>query len=130
MAKKVILNDDTEVILAAGEGIYVSPDDKVTVIQNGNYGVILNEPTQDVLDFIKHACLQYGYTTEITNPDFDPTEEPSESNVKFIANPETQDDFARNVLRRFAANIVNKGRLDEANAAALANKVEPQKVVI
>lgn len=108
---KYINDKNEETILQEGESLFVNPNGDVKVIPNGFYGVLLDEHIQDVLDFIEYACRYYGYDGDSEDVD-----------AKTI--------FARNILRKYAADIVNKGRDDDATIEALENKPKVNKVII
>ncbi len=108
---KFINDNNEETVLQDGESLFVNPMGVVKVITNGRYGVLLDEPIQDVLDFIEYACRYYGYEGDLEDID-------------------SKTVFARNVLRRFAADIVNKGRDDDETNKALESKAEVNKVII
>lgn len=126
---KFIDKDGNETVLNEGEALFVNPKGNVTVIPNTNHAVLLNEPSQDVSDFIKYACRYYGYTPKIANPDYDYDSVPSEENEMEIDNV-TPDVFALRVLRSFSASLVNKGRDEDATNQALENKPLVNKIII
>lgn len=126
---KFINDNEEEWILKTGEALFVNPAGDVKVIPSTNHAVLLNEPSQDVLDFIKYACRYYGYTPKIANPNYDYDKPTSEANQLEIDNV-TPEIFALRILREFPASLVNKGRDEDATNQALENKPEVNKVII
>ncbi len=108
---KLVKENNEETILQEGESLFVNPVGDVKVIPSGYYGVLLEEPIQDVQDFIEYACRYYGYEGDV-----------EDDGAKKV--------FALNVLRKYAAEIVNKGRDEDATNKALESKPEVNKVII
>ena len=59
----------------------------------------------DVERVISSLCATYGRPAEVDNPNFDPNEPESPSNPRMIDNPETPNEFANRVVRRFIEEV-------------------------
>ena len=62
----------------------------------------INIADEDVPRVITAMCANYGYQTEIPNPDFDPDQDVDPiTNPESIPNPETTNKFANRMTRDF-----------------------------
>ena len=55
----------------------------------------------DIDRVISAVCANYNYEAQIANPDFDPSQEESETNPRSITNPESGFQFANRMVRNF-----------------------------
>lgn len=62
----------------------------------------INIADEDVPRVITAMCANYGYQTEVPNPDFDPDQDVDpDTNPESIPNPETTNKFANRMTRDF-----------------------------
>ena len=61
---------------------------------------------EDVGRVLGALAVNYNRPDQVANPDFDPTQESSESNPEMINNPETIAQFGNRMVRQFLAENV------------------------
>ena len=60
---------------------------------------------EDVERVITALCDTYGRPAMVENPDFDPSEEEGPDNPREIPNPETPNEFANRIVRKFISEV-------------------------
>tara|TARA_B100000029_G_scaffold87408_1_gene77482 strand:+ start:379 stop:666 length:288 start_codon:yes stop_codon:yes gene_type:complete len=60
---------------------------------------------EDVERVINALCSTYGRSEMVENPDFDPSEEEGPDNPREIPNPETPNEFANRMVRKFIKEV-------------------------
>lgn len=77
----------------------------------------------DISRVIDAVCANYNRPEQVENPDFSPDEEVSDTNPDMIENPETKNQFANRMVRKFLSDHVaaHEVRVAKEAAAAAAN---------
>ena len=77
----------------------------------------------DVARVLTALAVNYNRPAQVVNPDFDESQEESESNVRMIDNPETVAQFGNRMVRQFLAENVKayEVRLAKQQAADALN---------
>ena len=60
---------------------------------------------EDVERVITALCDTYGRPAMVDNPDYDPSEEDGPDNPRQIPNPETPNEFANRIVRKFISEV-------------------------
>ena len=60
---------------------------------------------EDVERVITALCETYGRPAMVENPDYDPSEEEGPDNPREIPNPETPNEFANRIVRKFISEV-------------------------
>ena len=78
---------------------------------------------QDVTRVLNSLAVNYGRPEQVPNPDFDPLQPVSETNLEMIDNPETVAQFGNRMVRKFLADNVKayEVRLAKEQAANSVN---------
>lgn len=59
----------------------------------------------DVERVVAAFCSTYGRPDMVENPDYDPNEEDGPDNPRQIPNPETPNEFANRIVRKFISEV-------------------------
>ena len=76
---------------------------------------------EDVERVITALCDTYGRPAMVDNPDYDPSEEDGPDNPRQIPNPETPNEFANRIVRKF----ISEDTVAEAIRREKQNVPEP-----
>ena len=60
---------------------------------------------EDVERVINALCSTYGHSEMVENPDYDPNEEDGPDSPRQIPNPETPNEFANRIVRKFISEV-------------------------
>jgi hypothetical protein len=76
---------------------------------------------QDVARVLNSLAVNYGRPEQVPNPDFDDSQEESDTNVRMIDNPETIAQFGNRMVRQFLAQNVKAYEVKLAKQQAADN---------
>jgi len=84
----------------------------------------------DVARVLNSLAVNYRRPAQVPNPDFDPAQPPSETNLEVIDNPETISQFGNRMVRKFLMDNVKAYEIKEAKRIAAEQAAQNAEVNI